>query len=115
MSPFSYIGKDVAVVIDRPIGSRHPEYGWAYPVNYGYVAGTRSGDGEELDAYVLGISEPQERFDGTCVAVVVRHEQDDPKLIVVPCGLTLDDNAIASATKFQEQYFQSEILRAPPN
>ena len=30
------------------MGSRHPKHGFIYPVNYGYVPNTISGDGEEL-------------------------------------------------------------------
>lgn len=40
--------------MDRPLGTKHPKHGWEYPVNYGYIPGTVSGDGEELDAYILG-------------------------------------------------------------
>ena len=40
-----YLGKELNIVIDRELGSKHPEYGFIYPVNYGYVPGTVSGDG----------------------------------------------------------------------
>ena len=48
-----YLGKEVDVKMDRPMGSKHPKWGFVYPVNYGYIPNTISGDGEELDAYVL--------------------------------------------------------------
>ena len=38
--------------MDRPLGSRHPDWDFHYPVNYGYVPGVLASDGEELDAYV---------------------------------------------------------------
>ena len=41
-----YLGKTVCVVMDRPFGSPHPKYGFEYPVNYGYIPNTISGDGE---------------------------------------------------------------------
>ena len=47
-----YIGKNIDVKIDRPMGSKHPKHGFIYPVNYGYVPNTISGDGEELYCYV---------------------------------------------------------------
>ena len=50
-----YVEKIVSVVMDRPLGYKHPKYGFIYPVIYGYVPNTVFGDGEELDAYVLGI------------------------------------------------------------
>ena len=48
-----YLEKTLEVKIDRPFGSKHPKHGFIYPVNYGYVPNTISGDGEELDCYVL--------------------------------------------------------------
>lgn len=35
-----FIGKRVDVVMDRPMGSSHPEHGFTYQVNYGFVPGT---------------------------------------------------------------------------
>ena len=37
--------------MDRPIGSKHERFDIHYPVNYGYVPGTVSPDGEEMDAF----------------------------------------------------------------
>lgn len=36
-----FLGLTVMVTIDRPLGSRHPRHGHAYPVNYGYPPGVR--------------------------------------------------------------------------
>ena len=48
-------GSIVKVVVDRPMGSRHPEHtDLIYPVNYGYIEGIIAPDGEEQDAYILG-------------------------------------------------------------
>lgn len=106
-----YIGKKVTVSIDRPLGSTHPKWGFIYPINYGYIPNTRSGDGEELDAYVLGINKPLQEFTGICVAILHRTNDDDDKLIVVPEGMHVTDAEIRAATHFQEQYFESEIIR----
>ena len=54
MENTNYLGKEVVVKMDRPLGSKHPKHGFIYTVNYGFIPGTISGDGEELDAYVLG-------------------------------------------------------------
>lgn len=70
MNAGNYIGKVLEVKIDRPLGSRHPKHGFIYPINYGYVLDTASGDGEELDCYVLGVSELVDEFVGKCIAVV---------------------------------------------
>lgn len=48
------------------------------------MPGTIAPDGEEIDAYVLGVFEPKEEFTGTCIAVIHRTNDDDDKLIVVP-------------------------------
>jgi len=93
------------------MGSSHPEHGFTYPVNYGFVPGTRSDDGEELDAYVLGVNGPLESFRGECIAVIRRRLDSDDKLIVVPEGLVLDDEEIRRATSFQERFFASDIVR----
>ncbi len=106
-----FIGKTVKVVMDRPMGSLHPEFGDEYPVNYGYIPHTISGDGAELDAYVLGIDIPVESFKGVCIAVIRRLDDDDDKLIVVPEGIEIDDERIRELTYFQEQYFKSVIIR----
>jgi inorganic pyrophosphatase len=109
----NFIGQQVTVSIDRPLGSRHPNYGFAYPVNYGFVPNTLAPDGEELDAYVLGIDEAITHFTGTCIAVIHRTNDNDDKLVVVPEGVNLTDEQIRTATHFQEQYFQSHLIRHP--
>ena len=44
------------VVVDRPKGSRHPiAIDHVYPLDYGYLEGTISGDGEGVDVW-LGAS-----------------------------------------------------------
>lgn len=108
----SYIGQVVHVKVDRPLGSKHPQFDWTYPINYGFVPNTTSGDGKELDVYILGVEEPIETFRGTCIAVVERTDDDDPKLVVVPEGANLKDEEIREAVEFQEQWFDSKILRS---
>jgi inorganic pyrophosphatase len=40
------------IVIDRPAGSRHPRNPQViYPLDYGYLRGTRSADGEGMDLW----------------------------------------------------------------
>lgn len=106
-----YIGKIVKVVMDRPLGTKHPKHGFVYETNYGYIPNTISGDGEELDAYVLGVSEPINEFEGRVVAIVHRLNDDDDKLIVVKDGTNFSDEQIRAFTNFQEQWFKIEIIR----
>ena len=110
---YQYIGKQVNVIIDRPIGSRYKGYpNSIYLLNYGYVPNTISGDGEELDCYVLGVYEQIKEYKGICIAVIHRKNDDDDKLIIAPHGKLFTNNEIRALTHFQEQYFESEIIRA---
>ena len=49
MNNLEYLNKIVTIKIDRPMGSKHPKHGFIYPVNYGYVPNTISGDGESMN------------------------------------------------------------------
>lgn len=107
-----FIGKYVNVKIDRPIGSSHHKYpDHIYIVNYGYVPNTISGDGEELDCYILGEYKPLKEYRGKCIAVIHRLNEDDDKLIIVPENKTFTDSEIRLLTDFQEMYYESVIIR----
>lgn len=107
----TFLGKNVDVVVDRPLGSLHPKYGFKYELNYGYIPGTVSGDGEELDAYVLGVDVALNEFSGECIAIICRDEEEDDKLIVVPTGVQISDSQIKDGISFQEKWFTSTIVR----
>lgn len=106
-----FLGKTVKVVMDRPLGTTHPKHGFVYETNYGYIPDTISGDGEELDAYVLGQHKPLNTFEGEVIAIIHRLDDDDDKLIVVEKGRKYSDEQIRVLTEFQEQWFKSEIIR----
>lgn len=106
-----YLEKTLEVKIDRPFGSKHPKHGFIYPVNYGYVPNTISGDGEELDCYALGVFEPLETFRGKCIAIIHRLDDNDDKLIIVPENKSFSNQEIRALTEFQERFFKSEIIR----
>lgn len=107
----NYIGKTVKVVMDRPLGTVHPKHGFVYPVNYGYIPNTVSGDGEELDAYVLGEHKPLQDFEGVVIAIIHRTNDNDDKLVVMRAGRNYTNEQIRALTEFQEQWFESEIWR----
>lgn len=106
-----YLKKDVLVKIDRKLGSKHPKHGFIYTLNYGYIPNTISGDGEELDAYVLGVYEPIEEFEGKVIAIIHRTNDEDDKLVVAPKNINYSDDAIKALTEFQERFFNSIIIR----
>ena len=104
------LGQTVTVFIDRPMGTCHPKHkDIYYPVNYGYIPGVIAGDGEEQDAYVLGVSEPLQEFTGIVIAVIHRFDDVEDKWVVAPEGVKFSKEEIWEQVRFQEQYFQSEI------
>ena len=104
-------GKLVAVTVDRPLGSFHPEYkDMYYPINYGYIKGIIAPDGEEQDAYILGVDEPVKEFTGRIIAIIRRLDDVEEKWGVAPDVVTFTKEEIMEAVRFQEQYFQSETV-----
>ena len=112
MNSLDYLDKVVEVKIDRPIGASHPDYpNHIYLVNYGYVPNTISGDGEELDCYVLGEYKPLKEYRGKCIAIIHRLDDNDDKLIIAPENKTFTNNEIKLLTDFQEKFYTSKIIR----
>lgn len=105
-----FLGKKVKVVMDRPMGSKHPKWNFIYPINYGYVPNTISGDGEELDAYIVGIFEPVEEYEGKCIAAIHRLDDDDDKLVIAPEENIYTKQQIEALVEFQERFFEHEII-----
>ena len=106
------IGMEVSVIIDRPLGSAHPEHkDMLYTVNYGYIRGIKAGDGEWQDCYVLGQNEPIKRFNGIVVTIIKRKNDAEDKWIVAKKGAYITNEQILEETAFQEQYFDIELIR----
>ena len=105
------IGKIVKVKVDRPLGSAHPKYpNLIYPVNYGFVEGIFAPDGEEQDAYILGINVPLPSFEGKIIAIIHRKNDVEDKWVVAPQNMSFDKDDIQKLTYFQEKYFDIEII-----
>jgi hypothetical protein len=107
----SWLGRTVHVTVDRPLGSTHPEHpDLVYPLNYGFVAGTLAGDGEPVDAYVLGVDIPVDKATGTVVAAIERRDDVEGKLVVALAGSgPWSQEGITEAVRFQEQWFDSHV------
>lgn len=100
----------VTVKIDRPHGSYHPKHkDLYYPINYGYVEGVIAGDGEEQDAYILGINEPLETFTGNIIAVIHRINDNENKWVVAKENTNFTVQEIEKQVQFQEKYFEHFI------
>ena len=106
-----FINSEFDVIIDRPIGSKHPKYDMIYPVNYGYIPNTKSCDNEEIDCYLLGVDKPVSRYHGICIGIIKRYDDDDDKLIIVPKGVNLTNEEIEEMIYFQEKYFKHTLIR----
>lgn len=106
-----YLNKEVDVIVDRPLATKHPKHGFIYMLNYGYIPNTISGDGEEIDAYLLGEFESVSASKGKVIAIIHRTNDNDDKLVVSVNDKNYSDDAIRALTEFQERYFKSVIIR----
>lgn len=109
MNARDFLNKNVFLKVNQPFGSKHPVGNFFYPVNYGYIA-IDSGR-KKLPAYVLGIYEPIEVFEGTCIAVLHHFDDNNDKLIITPNGKNYTDAQISALTEFQEKFFDHSIIR----
>ena len=98
--PTQFVGETVTIKIDRPLGSRHPD-----------LPGVPAPDGEDLDAYLLGVFEPVDEFTGVCIAVVHRFDDPDDKIVIAPEGVDYTDDQIMALTEFIERWYKSEVIR----
>ena len=104
------IGSTVRVIVDRPLGTFHPKHkDICYSVNYGYIPDVLAPDGEEQDAYILGVHEPVAEFVGRVIAIIHRFDDIEEKWVVAPENISLTKEEIMKQVAFQEQYFHIEI------
>ena len=108
-----YLNQKVYAIIDRPIESKpikeHPEF--KYELNYGYIPNTLSGDGEELDCYILGVKDPIQDFTGKCIAIIHRINEDDDKLILVPNDKDYSIKEIEELTYIKKKHHKSFVYK----
>ncbi|WMM23973.1 NUDIX domain-containing protein [Tissierella sp. MB52-C2] len=105
-----YLGKEIIVKIDRPMGTIHPKHNFIYSINYGYIEGTKAGDSEEIDAYVLGVFRPIDSFKGRVIGIIKRNDDVEDKLVVAKELNSYDKYQIKALTEFQKRFFDSEII-----
>ena len=105
-----YLNKEVLVKVDRKLGEKHPNFDFIYPVNYGYIPNTLSEDGEEIDAYILGVFSPVDEFLGFCKAIICRYDDNENKLIIVPKNKNYTIEQLDALLEFQERFFKHKII-----
>ena len=95
------------VVIDRPRGSPHPRCPKnIYPLGYGYLEGTTSGDGQGIDVW-LG-SGDHSRITGIVCTVDLGKRDAELKLLL---GCTPEEARVV--TKFLNAYSSFQCLLVP--
>ena len=106
-----YLGKEVTIGIDRPIGYVHHkgEKTLIYPINYGFIPDVLGGDGEELDVFLVGVDEPVESYTGRIIGIAYRANDVEDKLIMAPEGVSFTAEEMARAVYFQEKYYKTTI------
>ena len=104
------IGTIVKVIVDRPLGSYHPKYkDMFYPINYGFIEEIIAPDGEEQDAYILGVDVPVKEFVGKIIAIIHRENDVEEKWVVALEHSSFTKDEIIEQVRFQEKYFKSEV------
>jgi inorganic pyrophosphatase len=69
------------ITIDRPKGSAHPRYpDFVYPLDYGYVEGTASGDGMGIDVWVGSL--PEKHLTALVCTVDLHKRESEIKLLL---------------------------------
>ena len=106
-----YLGNEVTIGIDRPLGYVHHkgEKTLVYPINYGYIPDVLGGDGEELDVFLLGVDVPVDSYTGRIVGIAYRADDVEDKLIMAPAGVSFTAEEMARAVYFQEKYYKTTI------
>lgn len=94
------------LVIDRPKGSFHPRYpSLVYPVDYGYLAATTSGDGDGIDVW-LGSSECG--LDAVVCTVDVLKNDVEVKLLL---GCSEEEKEIVCGFHNENEYMAAILVR----
>lgn len=108
---YNMIGSTITVTVDRPLGTYHPKHNDIfYTINYGYVENLIALDGEEQDAYIIGVDTPVESFTGKVIAVIHRLNDVEDKLVIAPKNSTFTKEEIFELVSFQEKFFDIEII-----
>lgn len=105
------IGKEVNVIIDRALGEQHPKYkDMIYLLNYGYIKDYIALDLEYQDAYIIDENKPMKEYKGKVVAIIHRKNDIEDKWVVSNKDKVYSKDEIYDAVKFQEKYFDVEII-----
>lgn len=97
-----------SVNIDRPKGSHHPHYpDIVYPLNYGYLEGTASGDGNGIDVWA-GSAGTREL--SAIIITVDMHKRDAEIKILLGCS---EDEIQTILVFHNENDMRATLVRNP--
>ena len=92
------------VKIDRPNGSSHPNWpNMIYPLDYGYLVGSKSGDGNEIDVWQGSL--PEKRLAAIAVTVDAHKLDSEIKLLL---GCTEEELSVIS--EFHNSGYQNALI-----
>ena len=98
--------KCTEIIIDRPRGSAHPRFpDFIYRVDYGYLRGTASMDGEGIDVWV---GSGEKRVDAIMCIVDLMKRDSEIKLLI---GCTEEEKAIVYETHNESQFMKGVLIR----
>ena len=99
------------IIIDRPKGSAHPRFPQLiYPVDYGYLKGSSSMDGEGIDVW-LG-SDERRQIDAIVCTVDKMKRDSEIKILV---GCTEEEKRLIYETHNNSEYMKGLLIRRSDN
>ncbi|MBP3891176.1 MAG: hypothetical protein J6D29_03305 [Solobacterium sp.] len=107
------LGKSVRVIVDHPYGSFHPHYpDVLLPCNYGYIEDNLWEERDLQNAYVYGVDEPIETFEGIVIGILYRKE-DSHSWWIVADKMPDDKQDVIDTIGPLEQYYDTRIIWKP--
>jgi len=77
---FDKLIADSEIIIDRPKGTKHPQYDYIYELDYGYLANTASPDNAGIDVWLGSLSE-QKLVAAICTVDLIKRDSEIKLLI----------------------------------
>ena len=94
------------IIIDRPKGTAHPKYpNFIYRVDYGYLKGTSSMDGDGIDVW---IGSADKKIDAIMCIVDLMKKDSEIKILI---GCTEEEKAIVYETHNETQFMKGILIR----
>ena len=105
---FQKIVNESKIIIDRPKGSHHPNFpeAPAYPLDYGFLEGTSSMDGEGIDCFVGSLGNNVVK--GVLCTIDASQKDSEVKVLI---GCTEDEMSIACEHLNGPDFFRAMLVK----